>query len=359
MAIVYAEPRYSIRNLALSGLGDILGKVAENWMQKSKMSRLMEGNKTFFDLINKRNKELTAYPEFNEPDFSSPVATPSASNPLERVAEKAGVTGMANAAFPGLQPKKTVGSFVQRDVDPLELIAYAYNNGGKQLGNMPSLTMQDVMFLTDALDKSRQAPYYNATGARKIQGMDELHEGMSSNPLTAPFAGSAYVDERAGASGLDALIGKARNDNDAARNVTYAKQVENDLAVGKERNEIERQKIPLMRQENNLKLRELQLRLQANPTDLRAKQAYDFFKRQDDLLAKGPDNWTIDEARWMMTHDDKFDTRQNQAGIAPDYKDYVRWLGGNPTWLNDGAPPPPQGTGDKVSSWLSDMGGTR
>lgn len=279
MSIVYAEPRYSLKNVMLSGFGDILGEVAKNWMQKAKMARLMEGNRDFFSLINQRNKELTQYPEFDVADFGSPVAAPASSNPLERAAEKAGVTGMAGAAFPGLGPQKNTSGFVKRDVNPLELIAYAYQHGGKNLKNMPSIGMQDVMFLTNALEESRKAPYYNELGERRFRGQDELHQGFLSKPELAPFAGSAYIDERAGASGLEALASKANTEMQKER-------TEKEFKASEHRTAVEEAKIPIMQAEVKARLGETAARLRTTPHDLRAQQEWEYWNKKGLLLEK-------------------------------------------------------------------------
>lgn len=308
MGIVYVEPRYSLRNVILSGLGDMLGEVAKEWINRGKMAKLMEGQRLAYNQFVKTLEDQERFPSMDEVPFTPAYGQPPAGqNPLEAAAAKAGIGKTAESAFPGLNPAPSVGRF-RRDVDPFRMIANAYNEGEKQglLAYMPNWNAKDVFDFAGALETRRAAPILNTFAEKKVQGMDELHEGFKSNPFLAPFAGSAYTDERAGASGLEGLIGKANSENEAERNKIYAKSVEYNYEVGKENNAIERERVAAMKQGNAIQIRRLKEHLRENPHDLLARQKLAFFARQDALLKKDPNKWTEDDWRFMFANDETF-----------------------------------------------------
>lgn len=364
MGIVYVEPRYSLRNVILSGLGDMLGEVAKEWINRGKMAKLMEGQRLAYNQFVKTMEDQERFPSMDEVPFTPAYGQPPAEqSPLEAAAAKAGIGKTAEGAFPGLNPAPSVGRF-RRDVDPFRMIADAYNEGKKQglLAYMPNWNAKDVFDFAGALETRRAAPILSTFAEKKVQGMDELHEGFKSNPFLAPFAGSAYTDERAGAAGLEGLIGKANNENEAERNKTYAKSVEYTYEVGKENNAVERERVAAMKQENAVRLAELNLRLKENPHDALAREQKEFFERKNRLLDIGPDKWTEADWRFMFNNDNEFSrviadsTAPNGIRVAT-MDDYKRRWGipsGSGNWI-----PGAGKTYDSIRSrdWVDFMGG--
>lgn len=219
MAIIYAEPRYSIRNLALSGIGDILGKVAENWIKRGEMKHLMDAEAIATEAMNTyaRNQRVAGGAAL-EP--VKPMATGMGSA-WDSVASRAGAGGAAEAAFAPL----VQSAYDFRDVDAIGMrnaALQALKAQGK-LQYAPKMDMQNLMFLANAMESSRLAEFYGKKTARDWAARDTLQSNMqnSDNPWVRLIAPTAIFEDAPGRAAVEGLVGKDHNDVQRDYNIKY------------------------------------------------------------------------------------------------------------------------------------------
>ena len=302
MAIVYAEPRYSFKNIALSGLGDVIGKVAENWINRGKMSKLKAAEADYFQAMKEYAQNL---PRVGAPEGQTEMVqtAPAAPKPFmasgDRAADKGGF--MTAPVFEKVAAKPGSNPYTFMPVDAVGMMnagLQALKKSGR-LAYAPNFDLQQAMFLSQAMDASRLAEFYGGKSARVYGAQDELYGNMkgSKNPYMVVLAPAAYLDDSPGKTGVEGAVGYGKNTNEARYNEIYGQAKDNEYTLGLERNAIEREHIKAMREENNIRRQQT---LMGNPNDDLTKQKLRYFDRIDSLLTAGPSTWT--EADWLFMY---------------------------------------------------------
>lgn len=238
MAIVYAEPRYSFKNIALSGLGDVIGKVAENWIKRGQMAKLKAAEAEYFQAMQQyaQNQPRIGAPEGQTETVQT---APTAPKPFmasgDRAADKGGF--MTAPVFEKVAAKPGANPYTFMPVDAVGMMnagLQALKKSGR-LAYAPNFDLQQAMFLSQAMDASRLAEFYGGSTARKYAAQDKLYNNLagSDNPYLPLLAPAAYLDDSPGKTGVEAAVGYGKNTNEARQNEIYALDSERDYEVGK------------------------------------------------------------------------------------------------------------------------------